>query len=43
MSRQGNSTTLATVMILLAKQLDITLDAVLLPGQTVVRSRINRQ
>ncbi|MCL1043824.1 tetratricopeptide repeat protein [Shewanella electrodiphila] len=41
MSRQGNSTTLATVMILLAKQLDITLDAVLLPGQTVVRSRIN--
>ena len=41
MSRQGNSTTLATVLILLAKQLDISLDAVLLPGQTVVRSNIN--
>ncbi|WP_144213185.1 SirB1 family protein [Shewanella donghaensis] len=41
MSRQGNSTTLATVMILLAKQLDISLEAVLLPGQTVVRSNIN--
>ncbi|MDO6619149.1 MULTISPECIES: tetratricopeptide repeat protein [unclassified Shewanella] len=41
MTRQGNSTTLATVLILLAKQLDISLEAVLLPGHTVVRSHIN--
>lgn len=43
MKRQGNSTTLATLLVLLAKQLDLTLDAVLLPGHTVLRSKVNDQ
>ena len=40
-SRQGNSTTLATILKLLAKQLDLTLDIIFLPGHTVLRSNIN--
>ncbi len=43
MTRQGNSTTLATVLVLLAKQLDLTLEAVLLPGNTVLKSCVNGQ
>ena len=39
-SRQGNSTTLSTVLMLLAKQLDLTLEPLLLPGNTVLCSRI---
>lgn len=39
-SRQGNSTTLATVLLLLAKQLDLTLEVMLLPGHTVLCSRL---
>ncbi|WP_394131432.1 SirB1 family protein [Shewanella maritima] len=39
--RQGNSTTLSTLLVLLAKQLDLPLEAVLLPGHTVLRSKIN--
>ncbi|MGL4937991.1 transglutaminase family protein [Shewanella sp.] len=39
-SKQGNSTTLATVLMLLAKQLDLTLEPVLLPGYTVLRSNL---
>ncbi|QLE86442.1 MULTISPECIES: tetratricopeptide repeat protein [Shewanella] len=42
-SRQGNSTTLATVLMLLAKQLDLKLDVLLLPGTTLLSSRINGQ
>ncbi|MBR9729471.1 SirB1 family protein [Shewanella intestini] len=38
--RQGNSTTLSTLLILLAKQLDLPLEAVLLPGHTVLRSKL---
>ncbi|MBT1444657.1 tetratricopeptide repeat protein [Shewanella sp. JM162201] len=34
--RQGNSTVLATVIMLLAKQLDLTLEPILLPGQTLL-------
>ncbi|ABZ77755.1 conserved hypothetical protein [Shewanella halifaxensis HAW-EB4] len=40
-SKQGNSTTLATVLMLLAKQLDLKLDLLLLPGQTVLCSQID--
>jgi len=40
-SRQGNSTTLATVLILLAKQLDLKLEPILLPGMTVLSYRID--
>ena len=40
-SRQGNSTTLATVLMLLAKQLDLTLEPLLLPGNTVLCSKID--
>ncbi|NRD75179.1 tetratricopeptide repeat protein [Shewanella sp. VB17] len=40
-SRQGNSTTLATVLMLLAKQLDLKLEPILLPGMTVLSSRID--
>ncbi|WP_299803887.1 tetratricopeptide repeat protein [uncultured Shewanella sp.] len=40
-SKQGNSTTLATVLMLLGKQLDLKLDLLLLPGQTVLCSRID--
>lgn len=39
-SKQGNSTTLATVLMLLAKQLDLELEPLLLPGNTVLRSKI---
>lgn len=39
-SRQGNSTTLAVVLMLLAKQLDLELQPVLLPGNTVLRSNL---
>ncbi|MGL5046595.1 MAG: SirB1 family protein [Shewanella sp.] len=39
-SRQGNSTTLATVLMLLAKQLDLELEPILLPGNTVLRCKI---
>ncbi|NKF49602.1 tetratricopeptide repeat protein [Shewanella sp. WXL01] len=39
--RQGNSTTLSTLLVLLAKQLDLPLEAVLLPGHTVLRSKLN--
>ncbi|MGS0676702.1 transglutaminase family protein [Shewanella sp. 0m-4] len=42
-SKQGNSTTLATVLMLLAKQLDLKLDLLLLPGQTVLCSQIDDQ
>lgn len=41
LKRQGNSTTLATLLVLLAKQLDLPLEAVLLPGQTVLRILLN--
>jgi regulator of sirC expression with transglutaminase-like and TPR domain len=41
MTRQGNSTSLATVLVLLAKQLDLQLEAVLLPGNTVLKSTVN--
>lgn len=41
LSRQGNSTTLATLLMLLAKQLDLPVQAILLPGHTVLRSMIN--
>jgi regulator of sirC expression with transglutaminase-like and TPR domain len=40
-SKQGNSTTLATVLMLLAKQLDLKLEPLLLPGQTVLLSQID--
>ncbi|EDQ00449.1 transglutaminase family protein [Shewanella benthica] len=40
-TRQGNSTTLATVLMLLAKQLDLELEPLLLPGTTVLCSRID--
>ncbi|ABV38056.1 conserved hypothetical protein [Shewanella sediminis HAW-EB3] len=40
-TRQGNSTTLATVLMLLAKQLDLDLEPLLLPGTTVLCSRID--
>ncbi|MCL1078351.1 hypothetical protein D5R81_08845 [Parashewanella spongiae] len=40
-SRQGNSTTLATLLLLLGKQLDLTLDLLFLPGTTVLRSQID--
>ncbi|RYV00759.1 hypothetical protein SOPP22_18315 [Shewanella sp. OPT22] len=40
-SRQGNSTTLATALKLLAKQLDLELDLIFLPGHTVLRSNID--
>lgn len=40
-SRQGNSTTLATVLMLLAKQLDLKLEPLLLPGTTVLMSKID--
>ncbi|QYJ74355.1 tetratricopeptide repeat protein [Shewanella sp. FJAT-52076] len=36
MFRQGNSTTLATVLMLLAKQLDLPLEPILLPGHTLL-------
>ncbi len=42
-SRQGNSTTLATLLMLLAKQLDLTLEPLLLPGTTVLCCRIDEQ
>ena len=41
LSRQGNSTTLATLLQLLAKQLDLTLDLIFLPGHTIIRSNID--
>ncbi|WP_076412989.1 tetratricopeptide repeat protein [Shewanella sp. UCD-KL12] len=40
-TRQGNSTTLATLLMLLAKQLDLKLEPLLLPGTTVLCSRID--
>jgi len=40
-TRQGNSTTLATVLMLLAKQLDLNLEPLLLPGTTILCSRID--
>ncbi|NMH67010.1 tetratricopeptide repeat protein [Shewanella salipaludis] len=42
-SRQGNSTSLATVLMLLAKQLDLQLEPLLLPGNTLLCSRIDNQ
>ena len=39
-SRQGNSTTLATVLMLLAKQLDLEFEPILLPGNTVLRCKV---
>ncbi|WP_445773174.1 transglutaminase family protein [Shewanella sp.] len=41
LKRQGNSTTLSILLILLAKQLDLTLEAILLPGNTVLKSQVN--
>jgi regulator of sirC expression with transglutaminase-like and TPR domain len=43
LSRQGNSTTLSTLLMLLAKQLDLTLEPLLLPGNTVLCSRIDKR
>lgn len=43
LTRQGNSTTLATLLMLLAKQLDLVLEPLLLPGNTVLCSRIDKQ
>lgn len=43
LTKQGNSTTLAIVLILLAKQLDLILEPILLPGYTLVLSRINNK
>ncbi|MBE8167338.1 MAG: tetratricopeptide repeat protein [Shewanella sp.] len=40
-SRQGNSTTLATLLLLLSKQLDLEFDLLFLPGTTVLRSQID--
>ncbi|KIO37580.1 transglutaminase family protein [Shewanella sp. cp20] len=40
-TRQGNSTTLATVLMLLGKQLDLVLQPLLLPGTTVLSCRID--
>lgn len=40
LSRQGNSTTLATVLMLLGKQLDLKFDPVLLPGTTVLACHV---
>ncbi|BDM65627.1 hypothetical protein NFHSH190041_30790 [Shewanella sp. NFH-SH190041] len=42
-SRQGNSTTLAVVLMQLAKQLDLPLEPVLLPGHTLLLCRINNE
>lgn len=39
-TRQGNSTSLATILVLLAKQLDLGLEAMLLPGHTVLCSQL---
>ncbi len=41
LSRHGNSTTLAVLLQLLAKQLDLTLDVIFLPGHTVLRASID--
>lgn len=43
LTRQGNSTTLAIVLMLLAKQLDLKLKAVLLPGHTLLQSNIGNK
>lgn len=43
MTRQGNSTSLATILVLLAKQLDLGLEIILLPGHTVLRSQLQGQ
>lgn len=40
-TRQGNSTTLATVLMLLGKQLDLVLQPLLLPGTTVLACRLD--
>ncbi|QYJ79487.1 SirB1 family protein [Shewanella acanthi] len=40
-TKQGNSTTLGVVLMLLAKQLDLELEMILLPGNTVLRSKID--
>ncbi|WP_412514737.1 tetratricopeptide repeat protein [Shewanella indica] len=40
LNRQGNSTTLATVLMLLGKQLDLKFDPVLLPGTTVLACHV---
>ncbi|MGB0895155.1 MAG: SirB1 family protein [Parashewanella sp.] len=42
-SRQGNSTTLAIVLSLLAKQLDLKLEMVFIPGFTLLKSELNDQ
>ncbi|WP_299492865.1 tetratricopeptide repeat protein [uncultured Shewanella sp.] len=42
-TRQGNSTTLATLLMLLAKQLDLPVDLILLPGFTALCCRIDNQ
>lgn len=41
LTRQGNSTILATLLQLLGKQLDLTLDLIFLPGHTVLRNHID--
>ncbi|QSX29164.1 MULTISPECIES: transglutaminase family protein [Shewanella] len=41
--RQGNSTCLAVILMLLGKQLDLKLDALLLPGMTVLVWRQGKQ
>ncbi|QDF67913.1 tetratricopeptide repeat protein [Shewanella sp. SNU WT4] len=43
LSRQGNSTTLSCLLLLLAKQLDLPLEVVLLPGHSLVQWRHNQQ
>lgn len=43
LSRQGNSTTLGVCLTLLAKQLDIPSDIILLPGQTLIQVELNQQ
>ena len=43
LTRQGNSTTLAIVLMLLAKQLDLKLEPILLPAQTLLHSKIDGQ
>lgn len=41
--REGNSSTLAVVLMLLARQLDLVLEPVLLPGQTLLLHRVGKQ
>lgn len=43
LTKQGNSTTLSIVLMLLAKQLDLKLEPILLPGNTLLMCTINNK